>query len=748
MEMTEYKINGMTCAACSASVERMVRRLPGVEAASVNLMTERLRVRGDNVSYEAIAKAVQKGGFTAEPLLDDKTQIQQDAALRERAQKRRRLRLIVAIVFTVPLFYLSMGGMAGLPVPISMHDQPMLFALVQLILLLPVIGAGWDFYVRGAKALFSGHPNMDSLVSVGTIASIGYSIYSIVRIANGSPSAVHDLYLESAGVIITLVMLGKYLEARSKKKTVEAIEKMVALTPDFTSVLLPDGTERQIPVEQLMAGDKIVVRPGERIPADGIIAQGNAVIDESMLTGESIPVEKECGDHVVGGSINGMTRFVFSAVHVGSDTVLSQMIHCVEEAQGKKAPVSRLADRISVIFVPVVFGIALLSGCVWLVAGQGISFALTVFVSVLVIACPCALGLATPTAIMVGTGIAAEHGILIKSGEALETAHDIRTLALDKTGTITNGTPVVTDIFPATISEEMLLSFLGSLESASEHPLGKAIVLLAEEKRLEKPMYSDVKAIPGRGITGTVGEKKMLAGNPALLAENSVSIPDSVDFSDQPEKTVIYSALDGVYCGAVLLADTIRPDAKKAISALQEEGISTVLITGDREATAAAIAKQAGIERYYSGVLPQEKATIVASMMAESERTVGMVGDGINDAPALSTANVGIAVNTGTDIAISSADVVLMKSGLSGVYQAIDISRCTMRIIRQNLFWAFFYNVVGIPIAAGVLYAFGGPLLSPMIAAFAMSLSSVTVLSNALRLRAVYAARQKQYSAK
>ncbi len=748
MEISEFKIHGMTCAACSASVERMVRRLPGVEAASVNLMTERLRVRGDSVSFEAVAKAVQKGGFTAERILDEKTQIEEDAAQRERAQKRRRVRLIVAILFTIPLFYLSMGGMAGLPIPISMHDQPMLFALVQLLLLLPVIGAGWDFYVRGAKALFSGHPNMDSLVSVGTVASIGYSVYSIIRIGNGDSTAVHDLYLESAGVIITLVMLGKYLEARSKKKTVEAIEKMVALTPAVASVLLPDGTERQLPVEQLMVGDKILVRPGEQIPADGVIEQGNAVIDEAMLTGESIPAEKASGDSVVGGSINGMTSFVFSAVHVGNDTVLSQMIRCVEEAQGKKAPVSRLADRISAVFVPVVFGIALLSGCIWLLAGQSISFALTVFVSVLVIACPCALGLATPTAIMVGTGIAAEHGILIKSGEALETAHDIRILALDKTGTVTSGTPVVTDILPAGIPEQTLLSFLGSLESASEHPLGRAIVSRAEQQGLEKPACSDVTAIPGRGIIGTVGGERMLAGNPALLSENGVNLPESIDFSAQPEKTAIFVAIGGTYAGAVLLADTIRPDAKKAIAALQEEGISAVLITGDREATAAAIAKEAGIDRYYSGVLPQEKAAIVSCMMEESEKTVGMVGDGINDAPALSTANVGIAVNTGTDIAISSADVVLMKSGLSGVYQAIDISRCTMRIIRQNLFWAFFYNIVGIPVAAGLLYAFGGPLLSPMIAAFAMSLSSVTVLSNALRLRAVYAARQKQYSAK
>lgn len=733
----EYKISGMTCAACSAAVERVARRVPGVENASVNLTTERLRVRSEAPLDDAIKAAVQKAGYGASDVLATRKQAEVDADAREKRLKQQKRRMAVAIAFAIPLFYIAMGPMVGLPSPVSPDKNPLLYALLQMALLLPIIIAGRQFYVRGLRSLFHLQPNMDSLIAIGTIAALGYSIASTVRIAGGDMHAAHALYFESAGVIIALVMLGKYFETKSKGRTGEAIRHLMALTPDTAILRDKDGAEREVKVDELLPGELIVVRPGARIPVDGEVVEGLSSVDESMLTGESLPVDKAVGDFVTGGSVNGAGALIFRATRVGDDTALAQMVQLVEEAQGNKAPIARLADRISGVFVPVVIGIAFLAAILWLtVGGKDISFALTVFVSVLVIACPCALGLATPTAIMVGTGKGAEKGILIKSGEALETAHALNCIALDKTGTVTAGKPVVTDVVAFHMDEMEMLRLFAAGEAGSEHPLGAAIVAYAKEKGLNLPPVADFQAAVGKGANATVEGHTLLMGNAALLSDNGIAPASEADALAAQGKTPMFLVVDGSLAGIVAVADTVKENSAAAIAKLHGMGIETLLITGDNRRAAEAIAAQVGIEHVLYEVLPGNKAAEVKRLQ-QQEKRVGMVGDGINDAPALAQADIGIAIGTGTDVAMASADIVLMSGDLNGVPAAIKLSRSTMRIIRQNLFWAFAYNVLGIPVAAGLLYLFGGPLLNPMIAALAMSLSSITVLSNALRLKRV-----------
>ncbi|MEG1883758.1 MAG: heavy metal translocating P-type ATPase [Clostridia bacterium] len=734
MTITEYKISGMHCAACAAAVERTTKRVAGVESSSINLATEHLRIRGEAVAVENILRAVEKAGFSASLITDAASQVTKDRLERQASLRVQQRRAVVAIVFAIPLFYLAMGPMIGLPSPISMHTQPLAYALMQVLLLLPILIAGRQFYTVGFSALIKLHPNMDTLIAVGTLSAIIFSLFSLLRIIRGNASAVHDMYWESAGVIIALVMLGKLFEARSKRKTGDAVERMMRLAPENASVLDEDGDMHTMPVSQLMAGDRILVRPGERIPVDGRLDNGVAQIDESMLTGESMPVDKNVGDPVTGGSINGNTSFTFLAERVGSETTLSGMIRLVEEAQGTKAPVSRLADKIAGVFVPVVIGIAILSAAIWAIAGQNIGFVLTVFVSVLVIACPCALGLATPTAIMVGTGVAAEHGILIKSGEALETIHSLRIIAFDKTGTLTVGKPSVTNILPYQTDETSLLTLFASGETSSEHPIGRAIVAYATDHAISLLPASDFAAIAGFGASARVDGKRLMMGNAAFLGDAANEISVYALALANEGKTTVHLSVEGHYQGTIAVADTIKPDAADAVARLHHAGIQTVLITGDNVQTANAIAALAGIGCVVAEVAPDRKAAEIQQLQ-NAYGKVGMVGDGINDAPALATADVGFAIGAGTDVALESADVVLMQDSLRRVNDAVIISVLSMRIIRQNLFWAFFYNCIGIPIAAGLLHAFGGPLLSPMIAALAMSLSSVTVVMNALRLK-------------
>lgn len=730
----EYSVSGMTCAACSASVERVVRRVEGVDAATVNLATERLRVRSERPLDEEIMAAIAKAGFSATPAASHIEQSKLDSARHINELKAHRRKLIVALIFAIPLFYMAMAPMVGLPSLISPDADPKLYAGVQLLLLIPVIIAGRHFYVRGFGALFKLHPNMDSLIAIGTVASLCFSLFSFAAILNGQMHAVHGLYFESAGVIIALVLLGKYFEQKSKGRTTEAIEKLIALAPETAYVRERDGTVVETPVKELLTGDIIEVRPGSSIPVDGIIIEGSTTVDESMLTGESMPLDKTVSDTVTGGSLNGNGMIAIQATQVGEDTALAQMIKLVEEAQGNKAPVSRLADKISGVFVPVVGAIAAISAGIWLLMDKDLSFVLTVFVSALVIACPCALGLATPTAVMVGTGKAARLGILIKSGEALETACQIQTIVLDKTGTVTQGKPVVTDFEALEMDEDEFLALYAAGEKNSEHPLGAAIVDFAKQRNLEIPSAFEFTAIAGKGATAVVDGKKLIMGNASLMQENGIIVGDYAREFAQQGKTLMFMAINGILAGFAAVADIIKPNSREAVKRLSDMGIEVILATGDNKRTAAAIALQAGIQKFESEVLPQNKSEIIKKLQKGKE-IVGMVGDGINDAIALTQADVGFAIGSGTDVAIASADVVLMRTDLNSVADAIELSRRTMRIIKQNLFWAFAYNIIGIPIAAGALYSLNGMLLNPMIAALAMSFSSVTVLANALRLK-------------
>ena len=738
----EYIIEGMSCASCAMTIENAVSKIPGVDKASVNLATEIMTVEAnDSVTPEAIAKVVDGVGYSARPRgksveeeLEEKNE-KKEAHLRE--MKRN---LTISAIFTVPLLFIAMADMVGIPMPafLSPMQSPVSYALIQLALSLPIVWIGRRFFVDGFKALSKGHPNMDSLVALGTSAAFLYSLYGTYHVLEGHAHFAMNLYYESAGVILTLITLGKYFEDVSKGKTSMAIQTLVGLAPKMATVLR-DGQEVEVPVEEVQVGDLIRVKPGEKVPVDGVVTEGNSTVDESMLTGESIPVSKSVGDEVIGASLNKTGSFILKATKIGKDTALSQIIQLVEQAQESKAPIAKLADKVSGVFVPIVIVLALVSGLAWYFLGQeSWVFALTITISVLVIACPCALGLATPTAIMVGTGKGAENGILLKSGEALEEANHVNMVVFDKTGTITNGTPVVTDVVTADSTDaDALIRLAASLEVASEHPLGEAIVAKAKEQGAALEEVTNFEAIPGFGIKGHVGETLVFLGNEKWMRENGLaneSMNEKANHFAEQGKTPLYIGYNDAVQGLIVVADTVKESSARAIQTLHEMGIQVAMMTGDHERTAQAIAAEVGIDRVFSEVLPQDKANYVSKLQEEGY-IVAMVGDGINDAPALAQAQVGIAIGTGTDVAIESADAVLMKSDLMDVPAMLKLSRATIRNIKENLFWAFAYNVIGIPFAMGVLHLFGGPLLNPMIAGAAMSFSSVSVVLNALRLK-------------
>lgn len=738
----EYIIEGMSCASCAMTIENAVSKIPGVDKASVNLATEIMTVEAnDSVTPEDIAKVVDGVGYSARPRgksveeeLEEKNE-KKEAHLRE--MKRN---LTISAIFTVPLLFIAMADMVGIPMPafLSPMQSPVSYALIQLALVLPIIWLGRRFFVDGFKALSKGHPNMDSLVALGTSAAFLYSLYGTYHVLEGHAHFAMNLYYESAGVILTLITLGKYFEDVSKGKTSMAIQTLVGLAPKMATVLR-DGQEVEVPVEEVQVGDLIRVKPGEKVPVDGVVTEGNSTVDESMLTGESIPVSKAVGDEVIGASLNKTGSFILKATKIGKDTALSQIIQLVEQAQGSKAPIAKLADKVSGVFVPIVIALALVSGLSWYFLGQeSWVFALTITISVLVIACPCALGLATPTAIMVGTGKGAENGILLKSGEALEEANHVNMVVFDKTGTITNGTPVVTDVVTADSTDaDALIRLAASLEVASEHPLGEAIVAKAKEQGAAFDEVTNFEAIPGFGIKGRVGETLVFLGNEKWMRENglaNVEMNDKANHFAEQGKTPLYIGYNDAVQGLIVVADTVKESSARAIQTLHDMGIQVAMMTGDHERTAQAIAAEVGIDRVFSEVLPQDKANYVSKLQEEGY-IVAMVGDGINDAPALAQAQVGIAIGTGTDVAIESADAVLMKSDLMDVPAMLKLSRATIRNIKENLFWAFAYNIIGIPFAMGVLHLFGGPLLNPMIAGAAMSFSSVSVVLNALRLK-------------
>ncbi|SHI18203.1 Cu+-exporting ATPase [Sporobacter termitidis DSM 10068] len=739
----ELMVEGMTCAACSAAVERVTKRLDGVADAQVNLTTGRGVFEYDpsKVKLSELKAAIEDAGYTPRDIEGEKTRdFEQERRARELRNMRNRL--ITAAVFAAPVLYIAMSHMfPGLHIPIpqfmSPQAHPLVFALVQLFLTIPVIIAGSRFFTRGFKTLFKGAPNMDTLVAIGTGSAFLYSLFATVRVYLGDEMFAMSLYFESAAVVITLVMLGKYLEAASKGKTSDAIKKLLQLRPT-TATVEKDGRELEVPLDEVSVGDIVVVRPGAAFPVDGVVVDGVTTADESMLTGESLPVDKQPGSEVTGGSINGEGLVRFKATRVGGDTALSKIIRLVEDAQGKKAPIAKLADVVSGWFVPVVLGIAVVAAVAWALGGKDFNFVLTIFVSVLVIACPCALGLATPTAIMVGTGKGAELGILIKGGEALETTHKIDTVVLDKTGTITEGKPRLTDIrLYGAYDEAGALALAASSERGSEHPIARAIVEDAETRGLDLTKPESFKAVPGRGIDALVGGVRVLAGNLKLMRENNIDTAAAdrdAEALSGAGRTLMYIAAGGQLMALMAASDTVKPSSRAAIERLKKLGIQVWMITGDNKATAQAIAGEVGVDNVLSDVLPQDKAGEVKRLQ-EAGRKVAMVGDGINDAPALVQADVGLAIGTGTDVAVESADVVLMRGDLNEVPAAVALSRATIRNIRQNLFWAFIYNTIGIPFAAGVVYLFGGPLLSPIFAGAAMAFSSVSVVTNALRLK-------------
>lgn len=764
MKTEKYNVTGMTCAACQANVTRCVSKLEGVADVNVSLLANQMTVSYDEtkIGEDDIVQAVEKIGYGASSLerqtaspskggFRSEWQARQDQALN--GQKQMKRRLISSIVLLVPLMYIAMGGMMGLPVPwffVGMENS-LVNALAQLLLTIPVLFINRHFFQTGFKALWHRAPNMDSLVAIGSGASLVYGLFAMFRLAygfgHGDMGLVHEyahaLYFESSAMILTLVTVGKYLEARSKSKTGDALGKLVDLAPK-TAVVLRSGVEQTIPAEQVAAGDIVVIRPGEGIPVDGVVTEGHGYVDQAAITGESIPVEKGPGDSVISATINKNGTFQFRASKVGEDTTLSQIIRLVDEASNSKAPIARLADKVSGVFVPVVIAIAIVTAVVWLIAGMGFEFALSNAISVLVISCPCALGLATPVAIMVGTGKAAEMGILIKSAESLENLHNVDTIVLDKTGTITSGHPAVTDVLPMdrSLTAEQFLGEAAAAELGSEHPLAQAVVERARRLGLSLPKAEAFEAVAGRGIHARVQGREYLAGNLAFLEENHLptaaeersAARAAADQLAQEGKTPLLFLRDGKLLGVIAVADTIRETSRAAIRRFNEMGLHVVMLTGDNKVTAEAIRRELGIEQAISDVLPTQKEAHIRALQEEGHK-VAMVGDGINDAPALTRADIGIAIGAGTDIAIESADVVLMKDSLDDVAAAIDLSRAVVRNIHMNLFWAFFYNVLGIPLAAGVLYPAFQLRLSPMIGSAAMSLSSVCVVTNALRLR-------------
>ncbi|MDR1378443.1 MAG: heavy metal translocating P-type ATPase [Synergistaceae bacterium] len=737
-------IGGMTYAACAKRIEKAVGKVEGVLSVSVNLATEKATVSYDPrlAKLSAIRSAIEGAGYQALEL-EKSGAVDEDKLRKEREIRTLKRKFIVAAVFGAPLLYLAMTSMIWwlwwLPYPKLLRPMqyPLNYVIVQIVLTLPILIVGRNFYTVGFRTFFQGSPNMDSLIAVGTSAAVLYSFYSSYEIVTGNFGAVENLYYESAGVIITLILLGKTLEAISKGKTSEAIKKLMGLAPK-TATVIQNGKETEIPIDEVEIGHVILVRPGGKIPVDGVITEGHSAVDESMLTGESIPLDKKPGDKVYAATLNKNGVICFEATKVGSDTALAQIIKLVEDAQGSKAPIAQMADVVSGVFVPVVCVLAVAAAVAWYVYTQNASFALTIFISVLIIACPCALGLATPTAIMVGTGKGAEYGILFKSGEALETTHKIDTIVFDKTGTITEGNPEVTDVVAAQgMERDRLLQLAASAEKGSEHPLGEAIVRKAETENLEFLRAEKFQALTGLGIEADIEGSHLYAGNRKLMTERDISLGDLETESDrlaEEGKTPMYVVLDGQLAGIVAVADVVKKSSADAIRVLRDMGLGVAMITGDNLKTASAIARQVGIDRVLAEVLPQDKSNEVKKLQAEG-RKIAMVGDGINDAPALVQADIGIAIGSGTDVAMESADIVLMRSDLMDVPTAIQLSKSTIRNIKQNLFWAFAYNTAGIPIAAGVLYLFGGPLLNPILAAAAMSLSSVSVLSNALRLK-------------
>ena len=736
-------INGMTCASCAKNVEKAISKIPGILSVNVNIATENAYVTWDTskTHLSMIKASIKSAGY--EPLAIELKSLK-DIQLEKKKKEIKSFfyRFIMAISVSIPLVYISMGHMAGLPLPYFLHPDmyPLNYTLVQIFLIIPAIIAGRRFYFSGTRALLHLSPNMDSLISIGTIAAIIYSIWSFIQIIGGDKTAVNRLYFETASVIIALILLGKGLEMRSKGRASEAIKRLMGLAPK-TAIVIHDNDEIELPVEEIEVGNMIRVRPGERIPVDGIIEEGTSSVDESMLTGESIPLIKKIGDKVSAGTVNETGLFLFRATGIGENTALAKIIHLVEDAQGSRAPIAALADTVSGWFVPAVIFIALLSAGLWFFSGQEFSFVIRIFISVLVIACPCALGLATPTALMVGTGKGAELGILIKSGEALETAHKAKIVVLDKTGTITLGKPSVTEVIPVTndktMTENEILVLAASAEKGSEHPLAAAIVKAAELKKLTLSPVKNLQAIPGYGIIATVNGKSIIIGNIKMMEQNSIDISSAIEqietFS-RKGRTIMFVADEGRLQGLIAVADIIKETSPKAVSLFRSMGLETIMITGDTRLVAEAIANESGIERTIPEVLPADKVNQIEQIKA-SGKTVIMIGDGINDAPALAKADVGIAMGTGTDIAAESAGIVLAKGDLLDAVKAISLSKAVIKNIKQNLFWAFGYNVLCIPIAAGILHVFGGPLLNPVFAAAAMSLSSISVVTNALRLK-------------
>ncbi|HEY5589980.1 MAG TPA: heavy metal translocating P-type ATPase [Paludibacter sp.] len=751
MKTEKFDVTGMTCASCVAHVEKSVSKLEGVKTVNVNLLTNSMTVNfdDDKLKIDSIEKSVESAGYEAhlrELATNSGTSSTTKIDFVQLEQDEMKMRWWVSLAFLIPLLYISMGHMLGLPLPHFFHgnENALVFAFTQFLLTLPIVFVNKKYFINGFKTLFKAAPNMDSLIAIGSSAAIIYGIFAIFRIGYALGHAdmetvnqfSQDLYFESGATILTLITLGKFLEAKSKSRTSDAITRLMDLAPK-TATVMRDNQEIEIPVEQVLVGDVVIIRPGQAVPVDGTVESGNSSVDESALTGESIPVFKQKDDTVLSASINKSGYFTIRATKVGNDTTLSQIIQLVEDASSSKAPISKLADKISSIFVPVVIGIAVLSTLVWMLAGYPFDFALSIGIAVLVISCPCALGLATPVAIMVGTGKGAEHGILIKSAESLEMAHKIDTVVLDKTGTITEGKPRVTDIFKVeSITENQLLELAASLEKPSEHPLSEAIIMEAEKRELKIQAVENFQAILGQGIEATMDGEKFLAGNLKLMTDRKVNLHEFTELSDKlanEGKTPLFVANEKEVLGIIAVADILKTTSKEAIEQFKAMGMDVVMLTGDHAKTAAAIQLQLGISSVVAEVMPQDKDKEVAKLQAAG-RTVAMVGDGINDAPALMRSNLGIAIGAGTDIAIESADVVLMRSDLLDAVTTLRLSKAVMVNIKQNLFWAFFYNIIGIPLAAGVFYGVLGWKLNPMFAAAAMSFSSVTVVLNALRL--------------
>ena len=729
MKNSTFNVTGMSCASCARTVENALNKNEDIKA-SVNIATEKVNIEYDENKYnfEKIKKIVENSGYGLVETLSEEEKMQ----MYEDKIKSLRNKLILAAVFAIPLMYISMGHMMGIHLPdiVNPKKNAAIYSIVQLLLTIPVVYAGKDFFIHGFKNLVRKSPTMDSLIAMGASAAIIYSLYATYMTITVDPEYHMNLYFESAGTIITLILLGKLLEARTKGQTSSAIKKLIGLQPKKAKII-ENGLEKEVLIENIKVGDIIVVKPGEKIAVDGKIVNGNTSVDESMITGESIPVSKNIGDKVIGGSINKNGSIQFEATEIGKDTVLSQIIKLVEEAQGSKAPISRMADIVAGYFVPIVIGIATVTGIIWFISGSGLTAALTFFISVLVIACPCALGLATPTSIMVGTGKGAENGILIKSGEALETAHKIKTVVLDKTGTITKGKPVLTDLkVYNNFDGNEILQLAASAENNSEHPLAEAIVNGAKERNVEFKQYDKFRAMPGYGIRAVINEKEIQIGNRKLMASRKIGTEvaeKDYEILSNEGKTPMFISVNNELAGLIAVADVVKETSKEAVEKMHKLGLKVIMLTGDNEKTAKYIAKEVGIDRVIAEILPFQKSEEVKKLQEEGE-FVAMVGDGINDSPALAQANVGIAIGSGTDVAIESADIVLIRNDLNDVAGAIALSKATITNIKENLFWAFFYNIIAIPFAA-----FG--YLNPMLAGFTMSFSSVSVVLNSLRLK-------------